>query len=309
MKIIVDPDFPNSQLFVDIIHQVADRYMDRMIHNSIIAGKLATAEIHLHHRVPTEEECVSFEQRKARMLAMKDSLPRIIYESELTRTVYDSLHAEGLYQLCFENNSVFSRIDLHVNSCGCLREFAEIVAHEMTHMLVSNSHNFGCVYTSLEYGSAPYASSVHRWDPERDITYGNKMEELPVLAVSHWIVKDMPLPADPEDEERYMQTDSSLAALCNLMADSFGTSLNELHFLDEFTTEENHLTIPNLFWYAFSVNQFGCIIQQFDELMGDSAYETLCGYIEKYYDEEDNQYYEQAREMLQTFTQKMKEQQ
>ena len=40
MKIIVDPDFPNPQLFVDIIHQVAERFMDRMIHKSILAGKL-----------------------------------------------------------------------------------------------------------------------------------------------------------------------------------------------------------------------------------------------------------------------------
>ena len=307
MKIIVDPDFPNPQLFVDIIHQVADRYMDRLIHKSIIAGKLATAEIHLHLRVPSEEECTLFEKRKAKMLAMRDSLPKIIYERVLTETVYDSLQIKGTHQVCFENNRVFSKIDLDALPYGCLREFAELVAHEMTHMLVCNSHNYFNLCTSVECGSVPVGSSLYRWNPDRKVEYGHKMEEIAVYTAGVWLVKDMPLPADQKNEELYYPMDPIAAELCNLMANAFGTPLNELHFLDEFSHTEDRLNVPNIFWYAFAVNQFGYIIQIFNEVMGDDAYERLSEYLDEYFDEITEQGYEKIREMLQDFSQKMKE--
>lgn len=279
MKIIVDPDFPNSQLFVDIIHQVANRYMDRMIHQSIIAGKLATAQIHLHLRIPTEEDIAQFEGRRNFILSRADSVPRIIYERTLNETVYDTLLATGCHQAIFENNHVYSVIHLYAVPSGSLREFANVVAHEMTHMLVCESHNYYSIGNPLECGTMPFGSRIRRWDPERNITYGHKMEEIAVHTVGTWLVKDLPLPADPENEALYCPEEAQIA-LCNRMADAFGTPLDELQYLDEFSATENGAVVPNLFWYAFAVNQFDCIISAFNEVMGDGAYEDFCRLME-----------------------------
>lgn len=304
MKIIVDPDFPNPQLFVDIIHQVADRYMDRMLHNSVIAGKLATAQIHLHLRAPTEEDIAQFEGRRNFILSRADSVPRIIYERTLNETIYDTLLTTGCHQARLENNHIYSVIHLYAIPTESLRQFADVVAHEMTHMLVCESHNFYNIGKPLECGTMPCGSSLHRWDPERNVTYGHKMEEIAVHAVGTWLVKDMPLPADPESEERYCPEHAQIA-LCNLMADAFGPPLNELQYLDGFSETENGAEVSNLFWYAFAVNQFGCIISVFNEVMGEDAYEELCGYLDAGTDKN----YEQAYEMLEEFARRSRAEQ
>lgn len=306
MKIIVDPDFPNPQLFVDIIHQVAERFMDRMIHKSILAGKLATVEIHMHLRVPTEEECDLFEKRKVKMLSSGNSLPTCIYEHLLNETVYDSLCTKGIHHTQFENNCVYSIIDIYAIPSRCLREFAEVVAHEMTHMLISESHNFYNAGKPLECGTIPSGSSVYRYDPERNITYGVQMEEIATHSVGYWLAKDLPLPMSQEDEELYYPEFPRIE-LCSLMADAFGEPLQELNYLDAFSVSENGVVFPNIFWYSFAVNQFGCIISIFNEVMGDCAYEELCEYLDECYSKNHDQYYEKAYEMLQSFSQKMAE--
>ena len=309
MKIIVDPDFPNPQLFVDIIHQVADRFLERLIHKSILAGKLSTAEIYLHLRVPSAEEYNLFEKRKANMLSAGDSLPKGIYECVLKETVYDSLNTKGFHRTQFENNCVNSVIDIYAIPSGCLREFAEVVAHEMTHMMISESHNFCNAGAPLECGTIPNSSSLYRYDPERDIRYGMQMEEIAVHSVGAWLVKDMKLPVNQEEDELYCPEFPRIQ-LCSLMANAFGVPLDELRYLDAFSIGENGYGIfPNIFWYCFAVNQFGCIISIFNEVMGDGAYEELCGYLDECYEKNNDLYYEKAYDMLQSFSQKIAEHQ
>lgn len=84
MKIIVDPKLPNPQLFVDIIHQVADRYLDRMIHKSILIGKLATLEIILICKDITEGDQAVLETGKITLSSFGSDVPESIYGSPLT---------------------------------------------------------------------------------------------------------------------------------------------------------------------------------------------------------------------------------
>lgn len=300
MKIVVSPNFSTPHPFVDIIHAVADRYMDKMLHKSIIAGKLATLEVLLNPRVPTEEDHAALKKRKDTIISMGNAVPRMIYESVMKETVFDTIESSGYHQVIFENDQVFNRIELNIVPDEHPRKFADLVAHEMTHMLVNECFHYSNIADSLVWGTASRGSSVFRWDPEREVEFGRYVEEMIVHTVAEWLVKDMDLPTGDYESPRDYYPEFSWIAMCNLMADAFGTPLKELRYLDAFSVTEDSVEIPNVFWYAFAVNRFGCIIHMFNEVMGENAYEQLCGYIDARESETD----EQAREMLQEFVRK-----
>lgn len=302
MKIIVDPSFPEPQPFVDIIQQVAKRFEDRMLHKAILAGKLAMLEVSLKLRIPTEEEHSAYRQRKKEYEAIRDILPAVIWEKVMNETVYDMLHIEGSCRADFSEGCVADKMELYAFPGACLREFADTVAHELTHMLVSGSLNYSFAATPTECGTVPYGSSIRRRNPETGTDHGLYMEEIIAHTVAEWIVRDMPLPADQSNEDRYCPVQNWID-LCNRMADGFGVPLNELRYLDEFRVTDQMVEIPNFFWYAVAVNQFGGVICAFDEIMGQNAYETLCGYLDARNEEAE----EQAEGLLREFSRRCEE--
>ena len=294
MQVFVSPDFPKPQPYVDIIRAVADSYPERMIHKSIIMGKLATLEVYLNPLTPSDEDFRRLEERKAAYIAMGDSVPKIIYDSVMNDTVYDILDSGGYHQAVLEKNCVYSKIVLNVHPEENYKQFAKLVAHEMTHMLVCASFNLCSTGEPEEGGSLPGGSSIHRWMPESDTCYGEFMEEIIVHTVAEWLVKDLKLPEEPTDSKRFYFSEFTQVDMCNLLADAFGTPLKDLQYLDALSFTDRGVEYPNIFWYAFAVNRFGWIISIFNEVMGENAYARLCGYLDAQTDEDD----ERAKEMM-----------
>jgi len=279
MKIIVDPKLPNAQLFVDIIHQVADRYIDRMIHKSILIGKLATLEIVLKCKALTEKDHAVLETWRATISAFGKDIPENIYKSPLAEDVHFILNTFATNNTIFEDNHVFVQATIEVSPFECLRNFAYEVAWMMTHMLVSNSHNYDSGGLLQQDGPSPCAGSMYQYDPKLMEGYGNLMEECASAAIAEWLVKDMSIPCNP-DALNWYEPDREMIRFVHLFADAFGKPLKELRYLDEFTIGANDAEYPNIFWYVVAVNQFGYVISRFDTVMGDSAYQDFCWLFE-----------------------------
>lgn len=279
MKIIVDPKLPNPQLFVDIIHQVADRYLDRMIHKSILIGKLATWEIVLNCRNLTQEDHAVLETWKTMLSSDGNEVPERIYESPLAKHIHFILNTLATNDTIFEDNQVFIRTTMEVSPFECLRNFAYEIAQMITHMLVSNSHNYDSGGLLQQEGASPCAGSMYQYDPKLMEGHGALMEECAAATIAEWLLEDMSIPHNPDTLSWY-DPDREMIRFAHLFADAFGKPLKELRYLDEFSMGANDTEYPNIFWYVVAVNQFGYVVSHFDAVMGSGAYQDFCWLFE-----------------------------
>lgn len=279
MKVIIDPKFSNPQLFVDIIHLIAHRYLDRMIHKSILIGKLATWEVVLKYKNLTQEDYGVLETWQAMLSSYGKDVPESIYESSLAKKVHCILNTHATNDTIFEDNHVFVRTTIEVSPFECLRNFAYEVAQRITLMLVSNSHNYDSGGLLQQDGPSPCAGSMYQYDPKLKEGHGSLMEDCAAAAIAQWLVKDLSIPHNP-DALTWYDPDREMIRFVHLFADAFGKPLKELRYLDEFTMGANDTEYPNIFWYVVAVNQFGYVISRFDAVMGGGAYQYFCWLFE-----------------------------
>ena len=308
MKITVSPDFPNPQPFVEIIHTVADRYLDRMMHKSILLGKLAVLKLYLNPRIPTPEDYYELEEQREKILSMGDSVPDIIREATMEQTVFDRLQSRGSHRVYVENGQIYPVICLEIIPNESHMAFADIVAVMMGHLLLNESMDFIHLGRMAESGTIPAGSSIARKKPNTNTVYGHFMECAVANTIASYVIGDMEL---SDDTGIYAETMSdrnyehSEVHLCRLFASAFGDPLEECRYIDEFECVPTKVypdeadygllepeyddageilpyrfrysyTIRNPFWYCVVTNAFECITAIYNSHMGENAYETFC---------------------------------
>ena len=313
MKIIIDPDIPNPEPYVNIIHSVKDRYLDRLMHKSILIGKLANLKLYLNLRTPTSEDYAQLEEQQQKIISMGDIVPEIIMNATMEQSVYDQLYSTGNHYVCIEENQIFPVIQLFIRPEESHMQVANIVAIMMGHLLIDESMDYLHLGRMAESGTIPAGSSIARKNPRNNTIYGRYMESAVVNTIADYILSDMNLPDQNgvySDELSSRAWECSDVAICRLFSSAFGDPLEDCRYIDEFEyhTEEafpeeedykmleplyddygeplpwryrHSYTIRNPFWYCVVTNAFECITAIFNSHMGENAYASFCSLWEQ----------------------------
>ena len=313
MKIIIDPEFPNPEPYVDIIHAVKDRYLDRLMHKSILLGKLETLKLYLNLRTPNPEDYAQLEEQQERILSMGDTVPEIIRNATMEQTVYDRLYSTGNHCVCIEEGQIFSTISLDIRPDESHMQVANIVAIMLGHLLLDESMDFIHLGRMAESGTIPAGSSIARKKPKNNAVYGRYMESAIVNTIADYVISGMGLLDHNEvysDVAASRDYEHSEVAMCRLFASAFGDPLEDCRYIDEFEylTEEgfpeeedydlleplyddygeslpwryrHSYSVRNPFWYCVVTNAFECITAIYNSHMGENAYELFCSLWEK----------------------------
>ena len=196
---------------------------------------------------------------------------------------------DGFYRLEYDRNRIRHYIELHIKPQDSEKIIAHCFAHELSHMLL--------------HGSGDY---VRHLTGQTQIP--NCLQESMADNLADFVVSRCRFSDDTCSFMLHRMEDSYCREFAGLLADGFGSPLEDGDFVDDFTismltpeksdeivpqepceepfwdeyfteSEEScaaDLWVHNYFWYLSALGRFYEIPEIFDAYMGDGAFEQVC---------------------------------
>lgn len=246
-----------------ILRRVAKRYQNLLIQSVLFKGKLQDLTV---------------------LVIPMDNVP------EGARTT-------GTYTTVRKGSSRCGMIRLDVNISDSPKFIALVFAHELSHLLMDVQLDRCRICDCSEAGCYPGLSCVNRYLPPSPDLFGFGLEESIADAIAMYVVTCCRLSDKPGTYAQYATQWKARQNFAPLLASAFGAPLQGSKYIDEFTeeslpeltqkdseTEEVqefvHVSIRNLFWYCVVINQFRFIVDDYNHIMGEGAWRTLCDHMD-----------------------------
>lgn len=202
----------------------------------------------------------------------------------------------GFYRLDYDRGGIHHYIELHIKPQDSRKSIAHMFAHELSHMLL--------------YGSGDYVRHITGETQIPDCLQESMADNLADFVVSHCRFTD-----DTCTFMLHQMEDSYCREFAQLLAEGFGSPLEEAAFLDDFSisipdaeqqeepdgaaqneaafwtsyfseaegTCAADLWVHNYFWYLSILGRFCEIQKTFDEYMGEGTFNCVCSDMDFYH--------------------------
>lgn len=240
---------PGLDFTRSIIRRVANRYRSAMIHREVISGKLDELTVFIREKTEADRQ-------------------------------------DGFYQLLRENNRIRHYIQLHISPDQSHAYIAFTAAHEMAHMLLSQSSDYAnrflsnreipyCIQESMADRLARYiAGSMRFYDTGLDYIFrvvgNNYWQELSDLIAEGF--------GAPLEDAEYID-DFTLQTLTPPEKSASEASEEDFwkeYFLPEMVQTTVYRHVHNEFWYNSVLGGFYRIPEIYDDVMGKGSFDSLC---------------------------------
>lgn len=202
----------------------------------------------------------------------------------------------GFYRLDYDRSGIRHYIELHITPTDSKKSIAHLFAHELSHMLLQGS----CDYVRHISGETRIPATLEE----------SMADNMADFVVSHCRFAD-----DTCSLMLHQMGDSYCREFAQLLAEGFGSPLEEAAFLDDFSitvpdaaqleepdeaaqdevawwaayfsepegTCAADLWVHNYFWYLSVLGRFSEIPEVFDAYMGEGAFEDVCADMNLYH--------------------------